>query len=261
MSIRRLNYTKRKRLTRDEARISLFRDGQNRRFFDAALNLPADLPPTARVFVEAYRSSPSLRVRFDFGTVGAMAPPSLGDRSLDEFDDQLPAPRFRVKVTDVDSSPGRLLALADGIKPTDQSDEPERRKGLLFVGWERLDGHIWTLDIQEDQGPVLIIDDGIADPLRRLANDPWFVALVYPEVLRRTLEYVLSDKLALLEDETYPWALQWMRFAAALPGMEAKTLPQSGMDKEEKRDWIDAATAAFARHHSLQKAVASEPPE
>src|SRR4051812_5348630 len=115
---RRLNYTNRKKINRDDVSIRLHRNGQEL-VFDADLRL-ADykldkITPPPQVFVEAYRGASALWKRFDFGRYGTVQAPA--DRSLDEFG----VPEgilFRVKVSAADDDAlGRLLAEADAVRP------------------------------------------------------------------------------------------------------------------------------------------------
>jgi hypothetical protein len=79
---RTFNYTGRHRITRDAVSIRVYqKDGI--RYFDADLQLtPGRLPPSARVFVDAYYERASMR--FDFGTLEAIKP--AHNRSLEEID-------------------------------------------------------------------------------------------------------------------------------------------------------------------------------
>ena len=82
MPVRTLNYTNRKRIRREDARIAI-REENGVNFFDASLSLgDYGLPGEARVFVEAYRQTQYMR--FDFGHVGAMRVPEA--RILCDFE-------------------------------------------------------------------------------------------------------------------------------------------------------------------------------
>ena len=90
---RSFNYTKRKEIAKSSLRVVVSSIGGSS--FSAAFDLAQyDFDPTAKLYVEAYRKNQLLR--FDFGTVGAIAAPR--DTSLAAFGDDLMGIRFRTKV-------------------------------------------------------------------------------------------------------------------------------------------------------------------
>jgi hypothetical protein len=257
MPIRRLNFTKRLKLTRERVAVRLSPKAAGQpRTFDVTFNLPEGLPGNARVFVEAYRSSPAARMRFDFGTVAVRTPPAMDARRLAEFGDDLP-PLFRVKVTDAQDQPGRLLADATGIKAADPDEKPDRRKGILHIHHRDLEGLVWELDFDNPgYEPTLWIDKA-ADPARELGHDAKFAALVYPEVLRATLVKILVDDPDLAEDAA-GWGRRWFEFARALPGMAGDEVRPDD-DPEDKRAWIGRAVRQFARQRDFGLAFRPAP--
>src|SRR5688572_26183115 len=115
---RRLNYTNRQKIKRQDVSIRLHRNAQGLSF-NADLRLAEykldRVTPPPRVFVEAYRSAAALWKRFDFGRVGTVRAPE--DCSLNEFG-VAEGVLFRVKVSAVgDDTLGRLVAEADAIRP------------------------------------------------------------------------------------------------------------------------------------------------
>src|SRR6185437_11377540 len=110
MTIRRFNYTERRRISRSDARISLVSQG-DATAFDADLHLSGyDLPASANVIIEAYKSP--ILMRFDLGTIGSARRPA--STLLSEFEPP-EGVKFRVKVVTDETSTGRLLAVADQI--------------------------------------------------------------------------------------------------------------------------------------------------
>lgn len=249
MSIRRMNYTKRIDLKREHVKVSLGpKNGDGVRYFDLHLNLPEQIPADAVISVEAYRAS-FARMRFDFGTVGETKPLSQEDRLLSEFADDLPHPLFRIKVTGVGDFHGRLLADARQVRPLD-SDDLENREGILNIHHKKLDGPIWEIDFgNTGYEPTLWIDEEV-DKDRQLANDPKFITLVYPEVIRRVLDYLLiEDQGASFEDDSV-WGHSWFKLAAGLSQMRGDPCPING-DEDAKRAWIDNAMRSFAISNNI----------
>jgi hypothetical protein len=232
--IRRLNYTGRIRLSREDTQIVL--EQQNDKFsFRADLRLgDYKLPSDALVFVEAYRQS--IWMRFAFGTVGAVLP--AANRVLSEFDTPEDV-RFRVKVTKA-ADQHILLAAADEI-PLRRADEQEGgRLPLLPVKPEDLEHQLWRLDFSDDK-PRLLINSSAGD-WRAIARSPAFHALVYPAALREVLTRVLIIDGHDDRDDLDDWRSLWMRFAVSLPGMDS---PPS--EDEGRYDWVDSAVQAFAK--------------
>src|SRR3954471_5180346 len=94
--IRAFNYTRRKRIPRENVTITVRTLEHGRRTFDARLDLASlQLPADAHVYVEAYRRTSY--VRFDFGTVAERRDPEV--RFLDDLD-ATEIVFFRVKVID-----------------------------------------------------------------------------------------------------------------------------------------------------------------
>lgn len=247
MSVQRINFTKRSRLTRKEANVTVHPDGDRRpATFEATLNLSRlrDTAGDARVFVEAYHQT--TRMRFPFGTVATPAPPPPADLKLTEFADWRDV-LFRVKVTDVTGTPGRLIAWADRIKPQgpDDHDEPD----LVHFKDATLYGRLWDLEMPiGDNGPVVLIekDFGAQD----VGRDPKFQAAAFPEILRRTLDF------AFIEERTaYPtpghWSTTWVDgFLKPKLGLPAPPATD-GSDESAVREWIQRAVEAFASKHRV----------
>ena len=246
MSVQRINFTKRSRLTRDQANVTIYPDGDTRpATFEARLNLSSlrETVGDARVFVEAYHQT--TRMRFDYGTVADTTPPPPAELRLTEFTDWKDV-RFRVKVTDVDGTPGKLLAWADRIKPQgpDDQDEPD----LVHFKDAPLFGRLWDMEFHDDRGPVVLIEKKFG--AQDVGRDPKFQAAAFPEVMRRTLER------AFIEDQTpYPtaghWSTLWVdgyiKPKLSLPAPP----PTDGSDENAVREWIQRAVETFSRHHRI----------
>ncbi|MFN4241827.1 MAG: hypothetical protein ACK4PI_01170 [Tepidisphaerales bacterium] len=235
MPTNHLNFTRRIRLTREQVVVRV-QPGPPATF-DADLDLPQPprLPESARVFVEAYRGA--VRMRFDFGTVGRVMKPLLSQRVLSEFDDQIHL-RFRVKVTDVADTPGKILAWANNIKP--RGPDGEEIDDPLPWKHEDLDGRVWDIRFEGESGPIGLIDRSLA--VQTTVQDDAFIAAVYPEALRRILVQALIHEQRSGEEETY-WFTPWYR--GYLKGrLRMRDLPD---DINGRWQWIEDAVAAFGR--------------
>ncbi len=254
MAIRRMNYTKRIDLKKSCVRVTL-RPHQNSvvNVFDLEMDLPSDLPGDARVILEAYRSNPPVRMRFDLGTVENKKILTEPERLLSDFSDEMPAPLFRLKVIDAGESDGRILADARQIRPVTALEDSSNKQGLLHVYHKPLDGLVWELQIDyPGYGPTLWIDSEIPEPIE-FARDPRFIALVYPEVLRLILRHLIIDEPETRED--LDWGPKWLEFASKFPEMTGDPPPILGDtgDREECEEWISRSVRSFASMHGLKR--------
>jgi hypothetical protein len=239
MPIRRLNFTKRRRIARDDVDIVVHEDTSPPNF-DVQLKLASyGFPSDARVFVEAYRQTTLLR--FDFGTTGATSQPA--DMSLAAFESAA-AIRFRVRVTSASDQQGLLIGLADKIPGRNPEDKPDKRHPLLPSRPDDLGEELWRVEFGSDT-TYLVINNQLPD-WKETARDPWFRAAVFPAAMRRILERILLvEKHTDTDDED--WRSRWLQFASSLPG--SGPVPR---DSDEYNDWVEDATAAFARRARLR---------
>jgi len=241
--IRRLNYTGRVKINRTDVRLAT-------RVIDGQLSLEAnlsltdyELPAEALVFVEAYRQTTWMR--FPFGTVAALQPPS--DRGLHEFD----SPEgilFRVKVTQARDE-HILLAAADRIPLALPEDGDADRESLLEFVPADLGDEIWQVEL--DGEPRLLVNKKAVSDCRQLALSPTFVALVYPAVLRQILTTVLIEHEHRDTDDDTDWRSKWLRFATLLPGVDAEIPAKE--DDDAVRRWVDDVVVAFAKKLALRE--------
>ncbi len=248
MAIRRMNYTKRVNLRKQHVQISLEpEDDSGARGFSVQLDLPDNLPGSAALALEAYSSSPPVRMRFDLGSVDEPRLPTLDEARLTEFPREVETPLFRLKAIDSGENRGRLIADARQIRPINAADKKESRQGLLYIGHKELEGLVWDLDVEEPTGKPTLWIDTDADSARELARDPKFISLVYPEVLRGVLTHlIIDDEMNSIGDEG-EWGHAWYTLARGLPGMAGEPPPNADDHVEERRAWIGQAVRAFAR--------------
>lgn len=240
--IRRINYTGRRRILREDTKILLYEREGKVATFDASLDLKKyGLSDDASVYVEAYRQTSWMR--FDFGVVGEISPPD--DRCLTEFD-SVEGVLFRVKVTSTLSSQGKLLAEGDQIHFQRPEDQPDNRIPLLHVAPRELGHEIAKIDF-EGVEPLLLVNSS-AGNWRGIALSPVFIALVYPQVFREILTRILVIEGHDNTEDSDKWTSKWLRFATSLPGISE--LLNVKEDSHQIWDWIDDAVASFAKEIS-----------
>lgn len=240
--IKRLNYTGRRRIRREDVIIQVTNEGTSVPTFSAQLSLGRyRLPASARVFVEAYRQTSWQR--FDLGTVGEPRLPD--DRRLSAFG-SVEGVFFRVKIVEAgepgsDGRPARILGHADRLRPR-VLDEVERTSLLPLDPGDFRD-EVWRLEFDETGPPVLKVSRHLVPDWRCLPGTREFTALALPGIFRSILTRILLVDQHLDLEDVSDWRTQWLRFALGLPGVAG--LPANDGDAEQ---WIDDTVGAFSRH-------------
>lgn len=250
---RRFNYTGRQKLMRSDVCIRVHDATRgNPQSFTAQVKIPADLKldAQARVYVEAYIGASSMR--FDFGTVAAMAPPD--DCSLTDIDEGAPV-LFRVRVVDETQNVGRLLASANGIRPEGEEDG-RHRKSLLPLRSCDLGEEIWQLKYDADAGFELAVNSRIPDIMERLKSDSMLMGLVYPEVVRQIARRIWEEGSTVPDDAD--WLVDWKTWLEELLGRSVSMEDESEVD--EMADDMAGNFAARYRYASTMAALKGDEP-
>jgi len=241
--IRRLNYTNRVKISREDVVIEL-RMNNAENWFDSDLSKLANykLPSESLVFLEAYRLTSWMR--FDFGRIGKLIPPK--NLHLKSFDSPVGV-KFRVKVTAAGDI-HKLLAVADAI-PLRTPDQAKYDKDPLLevMPSKELGDEIYRVDFAESH-PVLLINSEVGN-YKIIGKSPAFLSLALPAIFREILiQIIIVDKMT-DDDDMEDWHCRWIRFAKLLPGMD--DLPNVD-DNEECLDWIKKTVAVFAKKQKLK---------
>ena len=241
----RLNFTDRKRITRDFVAIDL-REVDQGLELDAAVHdlSPLALPADASVFVELQRRVQS--VRHSLGTVAN--PTRITSQLIEEFDSPVGIV-MRVIVVASDGS-GRLLAVADKLKPATGNGEDGRSPLLVFRGSSTMGEEVWRLDLSNDI-PVVEVNNAVGD-WNAFARSSTFVAVVYPEVLRQITIWAIG--LGVPDDDDAPNSA-WARFIETL-GLPTSAWPMVGDDEDDTADLVNEVVATFCRRHKFASQIA-----
>jgi len=242
---RRLNYTDRKKIKRENVSINFIRqNGAVVAFVVNKLDLnDLNLPPEARLYVEAnYRTELK---RFDFGTAGSISHPSPCDLRGMAYPENL---KFRILV--VDPSDGKLLAHADRISP----EEPAEKKPILPVEFSDLGNEIWQVEYEGDEGsPILRINSRIPNIQNISKQDAQFLIYVYPQVIREVLTHmVFVDGVDSTTEPSTDWHGDWLKFVRLLGVEIPETLNKDdeNFGKEEALEWINNSVNAFSNTYN-----------
>ena len=237
---RSFNYTKRREITKSSVRVSVS-PTDPRHCFAAAFDLASyDFDSSAKVYVEAYRKNQLLR--FDFGTVGKIAAPS--DTSLAAFGDDMMGIRFRVKVV-ASNAEKTILGMSKSFRA--ENDEGGAADCILPISrLSKENENVWEFDF-EDDGPTLAINANLE---KQVVQKSYFLALVFPAVIREVLTYAFVENNP---DELGEWTEDWKRFALDLGAGDFPSLSGDDHEKdaESLRQWIDSAVQAFVRGKNL----------
>ena len=239
---RRFNYTNRQRILQSDLSFAIVEDDQGRPKFHADIDLANyDLPPTAKVWVEAYDRNAFMR--FPFGSAespGNETPTTLTDFvGTDSY-------YFRVKVVN-DDMHSRLFAVADSISPVRKHDEDESAKSLLRVTTRDLGPVPWELEYPIADHPLLVINSQIDAGKSLARSNQFFQALVFPAVLEQVLRRIL------LEDSYRPsgdpddddmWKEGWLEFSGSLSSSARLPIDQD-LTRDELEQWIEDSRRAF----------------
>jgi hypothetical protein len=239
MAVKRLNFTNRSKLTREQANVIVFPGDPA--VFELILDLShlVDSAGAARVFVEAFHRT--TRMRFDFGTVAAIQPPQK--RFLTEFPEWKDV-SFRVKVTNITDAPGRIVAWANNIRPKGPSDDKQDD----LVRWKDVDlnGRLWDLEFDE-KGPIVLVEKKVGHGT--LGMDGRFIAIAYPEILRRSLAQALLVEKTNGDDPDH-WFKGWTK-GYLTDKLGLSPVPEDADDVEQRRDWIEEAVEKFGKIFKL----------
>jgi hypothetical protein len=243
--IKRLNFTGRRRIPRNRVTIQLH-TGQPRTF-DAAIDLEElGFPPHAAVYLEATSAGSTIVRRFDFGEVEHIRPPY--DRTLDDLEGENVF--FTLKVVDRTERFGRILGIAEHIRPPTAGDDPaQARRGILPIQPVDLGQQLWSVQLREF-GPCLLINKDVPGLVDRAHSDPAFYAVVYPAVLRHCLLAAIAEN-ADPEEEEDRWPVLWLRFGKDLHP-ERQAPPRSDDPVEDRDAWVDEVVEAFCERHQLK---------
>ena len=249
MSVRRINFLKRKKILGKDVQIQLSVVGQTKRFHATASLAGYEFPPSGQVFLDVTQSSMET-IRFDCGTV---AKPSFREEDISRLTGESVV--FNLYVIDLKTS--QKLGAAQAIRIKSKSGEMGGSNSLLPVdGTKDLDGVIWRLDFDAPgaegatDAPVLRIDKtasrgSAADFLSNPSNS----AMILPAAMRTVLGRILLNDGEYEYDPTSPaWRDAWVRFAT---NQHADALPEEG-GLDDISAWIEKSCAAFARRSGLR---------
>lgn len=247
---RRLNFTGRKRITRDKVDIVLRPLKPNEPLVaDVSIDFTdADFPKSAGVVLEAYQRSSGQR--FSLGTVGGLS--SNHTISISEID-LSGSVLFRLQVVDLESENGKILGAAERLRPR-SSDDPRGKRSLLPIRETDLEDLVWKLQVDDDAGPELLLNYRIPGFKQRLLESTLIQGIILPAALRIILEKLASDRTP-DDDEADDWKALWGQFVVTR--LKVADDP-SEMISEDKEAWVEHCVQVFCGSKGLVEKICRE---
>lgn len=249
--IRKFNYTNRRKISSDSITIIL-NEGKKIKDFELQVNFQDyNFPDHAKIYVEAYYKTNYMR--FDFGTVGKIAPPN--DTFLIDFINTNLV-FFRLKVVDETSINGRLIALASGLEPKNLEDEQKNRMSILKVNYDAdLGQRLYHLELDEiDNLPILEINKRLENGSVLVTSDV-FISTIYTSVIQEIASEIINDEVNYNEEDDC-WQGYWIRYFKKTLGSNANH-PIKTDDDELKKEWIDEIVNLFCNKYQVRKRFSS----
>ena len=244
--LRRLNETGRKTIVSQHYELTLNRDIATKPpYFELKLDLASyDFPPSAYIYVEAWRGNVSQR--WNIGTVDRIDPKDVDYRRLTELS---VSANFRITVVS-DSKPGFILGKIDQIARSLSS--LGEQSILPTVELEDM-SEVWRLDYPTDVDmPVLQLNAKIENISQKIRQPGLFRSVVLPAVVRSILTRILlidGESLDFKNIEPNEASYKWLNFSDGIVPIES-TRSEFADDPENDRQliekWIDEVTSKFA---------------
>lgn len=244
--IRKFNYTGRKKLKRQ--RVDIFvTDERPYKSFTATLDLKnLGLSDDAKVYIEPYYKSSFMR--FPFGTV---ANPQTPENTILSDIPSTSIIRFRVKVVDETTKLGRIIRVADKIKPKN-IEESGNRMSILHIDWDKdLDQQIFRVTFPDNDYPRLEINKRIENAKELVKADVIFRALVFPIAVRQVAERIAMT-WELFDEEDGSWQSIWLKFIKEVLHVNVEFDFDEEDNEDEINHWVEEIVAAFCRKNKFR---------
>lgn len=207
----------------------------------------ADIDPT--VLLGCVVHAGSTEEYFELGPLSELkkTPTSIRDIATDK------PLRFRF----IFNRPGEslLVGYTDGVRALDEAGT--LGSSLVDIEPTNLHGIAWKLVLPDGKGsgekPNVLVERSLFPTAASAVNQPWFGALVMPEVMRQVAIAIAKNPSALDDSET--WIAAWADFITALgvnPPIEFEE-----DDTLAQEDWADDVVKRFAakgifKHHMAE---------
>ena len=171
--------------------------------------------------------------------------------------------KFRIKLIDESDKKGKLLAMADKIKPVvpeieDPGDNPNI-KPILSVNTDEIGNQIWKIDFDEFSKPCLTFNSSVDEFKNLSRSDSNYFFLIYPYVIREILYHMIFiDGVYNIEDSEIEWHSYWIQFACEYVSDIPEALNIQDINDNpdieigDIDDWINSVVNEFCFSHNEQ---------
>jgi hypothetical protein len=244
--IRKFNYTGRKKIKRDRISISLVEDKPYKSFTAAFKLKGLGLADDAVIYIEPYYKSSFMR--FSFGTVAKVIPPE------NTYLTDIPSTnvlQFRVKVVDESGENGKIIAYADNLTPH-KPEANSSRNSILPIDWDHdLNQQLYRVSFRAN-GPILEINQRLANRKELMKKDNVFRSLVLPSVLKEICQKIVATN-ELFDREDDSWQNQWLKYINEVLHVDtAEDLGSPEMNDDDISEWLDEVVAAFCNYNKIR---------
>lgn len=234
-TVANLNFTSRKRIERSHIRISGNTSGPDGYFILDRFDVGEyGFPNDAHVCIESWTGKYGFQ-RFEIGRLDRI---DLSKQVQFSAND-LPNATFRIKVV-VAGSTGKILGDADNI-PVEIGGRPP---SILPIDPVDLDNRIWWLEIDEEIGPVLQMNQRLPD-YQQIARDTEFRATIMPTVVYQIALWITSS---MNSGEIDAKVRRWAK-VLTFPGVDSFKV--NVQDADSRQDFALKVAKAFAKSHGL----------
>ncbi len=179
-------------------------------------------------------------MRFDFGTVGAIAHPP--DTALTELDADGRI-LFRIKIVDQSGEVGKILAAVNALRPLDEKVSEDDLRAILPVASDDLGEAVWELDFPGAARPQLVLNNRVPGLIDRIKTDPLLQGAIIPAVIGQILRNVLDAENGAIDDDQ-DWVQDWKQWAANILD---RPLDDEALEPDELDRHVKEIMQAFAR--------------
>lgn len=238
---RRIRLTGRRQLSKSAVKVSLSELGGDPLVVVTITHPDAfrPFPPDARVSLRLVENKGVEIV--DLGTVGKLHT----SRKLQSR--ELTAPSCQLRIADPGhKAKGLLLASTDTwtLRGDDEKNDEKSRGILQFLPAETAP-QSWKLQINDNDYPLVLVDNRIPNAGLWARNDPTFVGTALPAVVRQIFDEILRGEF----DEDTPWVVSWMQWAEGILPGATPSIPEE--DRVARLDYIDRLLDSFCSRHDL----------
>jgi hypothetical protein len=156
-----------------------------------------------------------------------------------------------VKVVDETTKLGRIIRVADKIKPKNQK-ELGNKMSILHIDWDKdLDQQIFRVTFPDNDYPRLEINKRIENAKELVKSDMIFRSLVFPVAVRQVAERIAMTWLE-FEEEDSSWQSIWLKFIKEVLHVNVEAEFGDDSNEDDINHWVEEIVASFCRKNKFR---------